>query len=115
MRTSFGAMRCDKAEKNDGGKMAKTIVNITGDYRLVAYDDRNWALEHYDEPRSSNPRLNEGGAKWRRTGNYFQRLGTALAYVFERKMREEGEPDEALADAMERAEAIRDELTGVCK
>ena len=95
--------------------MAKTTVNLTSSYRLVAYDDRNWALERFDEPRANNPRLNEGGAKWRRTGNYFQQLGAALAYVFERRMREEGESDEALADAMERAEAIRDELMGVCK
>ena len=36
-----------------------------------------------------------------------------LAFVLERRMREEGGPDEALADAMERAERIRDELMGV--
>ena len=36
-----------------------------------------------------------------------------LAFVLERRMREEGGPDEELADAMERAERIRDEPMGV--
>lgn len=34
-------------------------------------------------------------------------------YVFERRMREEGAPDEALEQAMGRAEAIRGELLEV--
>ena len=92
--------------------MTKTIVNITGDYRLVAYDDRNWALEYYDEPRSSNPRLNEGGAKWRRTGNYFQQLGAALAHVYERVMREDGGEYDA-EGIVARAQSVRDELLAV--
>ena len=92
--------------------MAKTTVNITSAYRLVAYDDRNWVLEHYDEPRSSNPKLNEGGAKWRRTGNYFQQLGPALAYVYERVMREDGGEYDA-EGIVARAQAVRDELLAV--
>ena len=47
------------------------------------------------------------------TGNYFQRLAPAIAHVFECRMRDEGEPDEALADAMARAGVIRDELMAV--
>lgn len=90
----------------------KKTIEIGGGYRLVARDSRNWALQNYRASAPKNGR-GDGGAKWHETGNYFQQLGAALAYVFERRMREEGEPDEALADAMERAEAIRDELTGV--
>lgn len=89
-------------------------IDLGGSYRLAVMDERNWKLQHLHIPASNNGR---GGteAKWYDTGNYFQQLGAALAYAFERRMREEGEPDEALADAMARAEAIRDELTGACK
>ena len=92
----------------------KRTIDLGGSYRLAVMDERNWKLQHLHVPASTNGR---GGteAKWHDTGNYFQKLGPALAFVFERRMREEGAPDEALADAMERAEAIRDELMGVCK
>ena len=94
--------------------MERNAIDLGGGYRLAVMDDRNWKLQHHHVAASNNSR---GGsaAKWHDTGNYFQQLGAALAYVFERRMREEGEPDEALADAMERAEAIRDELMGVRK
>lgn len=94
--------------------MERNAIDLGGGYRLAVMDDRNWKLQHWHVAASNNGR---GGsaAKWHDTGNYFQQLGAALAYVFERRMREEGEPDESLADAMERAEAIRDELMGVCK
>ena len=92
--------------------MEKTTVNLTSRYRLVAYDERNWTLERYDEPKANNPRLNEGGAKWRRTGNYFKNLGVALAHVFERLLREGGGEYDA-EGIVERAVAIRDELMGV--
>lgn len=87
----------------------KRTIDLGGSYRLVVMDERNWKLQHLHVPASNNGR---GGteAKWHDTGNYFQTLGSALAFVFERRMREEGEPDEALADAMRRAGAIRDEL-----
>ena len=89
----------------------KRTIDLGGSYRLAVMDERNWKLQHLHVPASNNGR---GGteAKWHDTGNYFQQLGAALAFVFERRMREEGEPDEALADAMGRAERIRDELTG---
>ena len=94
--------------------MERKATELGGGYRLVAHDECNWRLQHWHVPASNNGR---GGteAKWHDTGNYFQRLGQALAFVFERRMREEGGPDESLADAMERAERIRDELMGVCK
>lgn len=92
----------------------KRTIDLGGTYRLVVMDERNWKLQHLHVPASNNGR---GGteAKWHDTGNYFKKLGAALAYVFERRMREEGEPDEALREAMERAERVRDELMGVCK
>ena len=92
----------------------KKTIEICGGYRLVMRDSRNWALQHYHASVPKNGR-GDGHAKWHDTGNYFQTLGAALAFVFERRMREEGAPDEALKDAMERAEAIRGELMGVAK
>lgn len=92
--------------------MERKTIELGGGYRLVAHDERNWRLQHWHVPASNNGR---GGseAKWHDTGNYFQRLGPALAHVFELRTRDEGEPDEALADAVARAEAIRDELMAV--
>lgn len=90
----------------------KKAIDIGGGYRLVVRDSRNWALQHYHASKPKNGR-GDGGAKWRDTGNFFQALGTALAYVFERRMREEGDEDETLEHAMRRAEAIRGELLGV--
>ena len=89
----------------------KKTIEICGGYRLVMRDSRNWALQHFHASTPKNGR-GDGGVKWHDTGNYFQKLGPALAFVFERRMREEGEPDEVLGQAIERAEAIRDELMG---
>ena len=113
MRAHTGSQEFRNGKNADGGQMTdKRTIDLGGSYRLVVMDERNWKLQHLHVPASNNGR---GGteAKWNDTGNYFQQLGPALAFVFERRMREEGGPDEALADAMERAEAIRDELTGV--
>lgn len=92
--------------------MERKVIDLGGGYRLAVRDERNWKLQHWHVAASNN---GSGGsaAKWHDTGNFFQRLAPALAYVFELRMRDEGEPDEALADAMGRAEAIRDELMAV--
>lgn len=87
----------------------KNSIDLCGGYRLVAHDDRNWRLEHFHVAASNNGK-GDPEPKWHRTGQYFQRLGPALAYVLERRMRDEGEPDESLRDAMERVGVIRDEL-----
>ena len=115
MRAHTGSQEFRNGKNADGGQMTdKRTIDLGGSYRLVVMDERNWKLQHLHVPASNNGR---GGTevKWNDTGNYFQRLAPALAHVFERRMREEGEPDEALADAMERAERIRDELMGVTK
>lgn len=91
----------------------KKSVDLGGGYRLAVRDERNWKLQHWHEPDESNPKTTRSGARWYDTGNYFQTPGAALAFVFERRMREEGGPDEALADAMARAQSIRDELMAV--
>ena len=90
----------------------KKTIEIGGGYRLTARDSRNWALQHFHASTPKNGR-GDGSAKWFDTGNFFQTLGAALAFVYERRMREEGAPDEALADAMARAQAVRDELLAV--
>ena len=95
--------------------MERKAIELGGGYRLAVADERNWKLQHWHEPDPSNPKTTRSGARWYDTGNYFQKLGTALAHVFERRMREEGVPDETLADAMRRADAIRGELMGVAK
>ena len=89
-------------------------IDLGGGYRLARFDARNWKLQQWRAPSEAR-RTNDRSERWMDTGNYFQRLAPALAHVFERRMRDEGEPDESLADAMERAERIRDELMGVTK
>lgn len=90
--------------------MERNSIDLGGGYRLAVMDDRNWKLQHWHEPDASNPKTTRRGARWYDTGNYFQTLGAALAFVLERRMRDEGEPDESLRDAMERVGVIRDEL-----
>lgn len=62
-----------------------------GEWRLVPYDERNWALEHR-EAVQDGPRLKDksrvGQLEWRRTGNYFQTLECALRFVVDRELRE---------------------------
>lgn len=93
--------------------MEDRTIGLGGGYRLRRFDSRNWMLQQWREPDPSNGRAKTTEPSWRDTGNYFQRLGPALAHVFELRTRDEGEPDESLADAMGRAEAIRDELMAV--
>ena len=92
--------------------MERKVIDLGGGYRLAVRDERNWKLQHWHVAASNN---GSGGsaAKWHDTGNYFQRLGPALAHVFELRMRDEGAPDESLRDAMDRAGRIRDELMAV--
>ena len=91
----------------------KKRIDLGGGYRLAVRDERNWKLQHWHEPDESNPKTTRSGARRYDTGNYFQTLGAALAFVYERRMRDEGGPDEPLADAMARARSIRDELLAV--
>ena len=90
----------------------RNSIDLGGGYRLAVMDDRNWKLQHHHVAASNNGR-GGGAAKWHDTGNYFQTIGPALAFVLERRMREEGVEDESLADAMERVGVIRDELMAV--
>ena len=92
--------------------MDEKTIRLCERYRLVVFDSRNWKLQEWREPSASRD-VKDRSPRWFDTGNYFQKLGSALAHVFERRMLEEGGPDETLADAMERANAIRDELMGV--
>lgn len=87
-------------------------IRLCERYRLVVFDARNWKLQQWREPSASRE-ASDRSPRWFDTGNYFQTLGAALAFVFERRMREEGAPDESLADAMDRAGRIRDELMAV--
>lgn len=95
--------------------MREKTIRLCERYRLAAFDARNWKLQELREPHAGNGRARDMAPRWFDTGNFFQQLGAALAFVLERRVREEGEPDEALKDAMERAEAIRGELTGVAR
>ena len=90
----------------------RNSIDLGGGYRLAVMDDRNWRLQHHHVAASNNGR-GGGAAKWHDTGNFFQQLGPALAFVLERRMRDEGGPDESLADATARARSIRDELMAV--
>lgn len=69
--------------------MERNSIDLGGGCRLAVMDDRNWKLQHWHEPDASNPKT---------------------TIVLERRMRDEGEPDESLRDAMERVGVIRDEL-----
>lgn len=92
--------------------MERKVIDLGGGYRLAVRDERNWKLQHWHVAASNN---GSGGsaAKWHDAGNYFQRLAPALAFVFELRTRDEGAQDESLADAMVRAQSIRDELMAV--
>lgn len=87
-------------------------IRLCERYRLVVFDARNWKLQEWREPSASRETADRS-PRWFDTGSFFQTVGAALAYVFERRMREEGGPDESLADAMARAQSIRDELLAV--
>lgn len=93
--------------------MEARTIDLGGGYRLRRFDARNWMLQQWREPDPSNGRAKTSEPSWRDTGNFFQSLGPALAFVFERRVRDEGAPDESLADAIDRVEAIRDELMAV--
>ena len=93
--------------------MEARTIDLGGGYRLRRFDARNWMLQQWKAPDPANGRAKTSEPSWRDTGNYFQRLGPALAHVFERRMRDEGGPDESLRDAMERVGVIRDELMAV--
>ena len=87
-------------------------IDLGGGYRLTRFDARNWKLQQFREPSASRE-ASDRSPRWFDTGNFFQSLGPALAFVLERRMRDEGGPDESLADAMARARSIRDELMAV--
>lgn len=87
-------------------------IDLGGGYRLARFDARNWKLQQWREPSASRE-ASDRSPRWFDTGNFFQRLGPALACVLERRMRDEGGPDESLRDAMERVGVIRDELMAV--
>ena len=93
--------------------MEARTIDLGGGYRLRRFDARNWMLQQWKAPDPANGRAKTSEPSWRDTGNYFQSLGPALAFVLERRMRDEGGPDESLADAMARARSIRDELMAV--
>lgn len=93
--------------------MEARTIDLGGEYRLRRFDSRNWMLQQWREPDPSNGRAKTSEPSWRDTGNFFQQLAPALAYVFELRMRDEGEPDESLRDAIDRAGRIRDELMAV--
>ena len=87
-------------------------IDLGGGYRLARFDARNWKLQQWREPSASRE-ASDRSPRWFDTGNFFQTIGAALAHVLERRMRDEGEPDESLADATARARSIRDELMAV--
>lgn len=94
-------------------EVAEKYIEICDGWRLRRFDVRNWALQRFRAPDMGNGRAKSGEPSWRDTGNYFQQLGQALAFVYEKRMRDEGKPDESLRDAMERSGVIRDELMAV--
>lgn len=93
--------------------MERKAVDLGGGYRLAVRDEWNWKLQKLREPSARNGRAKSFEPRWCDTGNFFQSLGHALAFVFERRMREEGEQDESLANLARRCEEIRDELLRV--
>lgn len=84
------------------------MIVTFGNWRLVPYDERNWALEHFHAPRTNNPRASSA-PKWNRRGEYFQTVGAALRRVLELEARADG-GDLSLAEAAERFERIADNL-----
>ena len=89
-----------------------TEIRLTGRFRLVRQDDRNWRLQELREPATDGRGGDaaDGSARWRDTGNYFQRLDSALSHVYERALREDDGSAAALADALSKARQIAQEL-----
>ncbi len=90
--------------------MAKTIVHLDDRYRLRAYDKRNWVLEEYREADPSHKHhTKDASAKWRSCDTYFQSIGSALRWVIEHKLLDDGGEYELLG-VIERVEEIADGL-----
>lgn len=87
------------------------LIDFGFNYRLVPFDSRNWKLQQLR--RANKPYLLKGEdeERWYDTGNYFQHLDQAVAYVYERVLREDGADESmGLGEALGRAEAIRNVL-----
>ena len=82
-----------------------------GRYRLRRYDSRNLVLEEYREPApdSGARRSGDKSPKWRSCDRYFQSLGHALRYAYDRELiADDGEYD--VEGAIARAEEIAERL-----
>lgn len=87
-------------------------IELGGGYRLHRRDRLNWELQEWRVPDQGCNLTKHAEPRWRGLGRYYQTLGSALAAVFELRMRD-GDGCADLRGAMERAEGIRAELMEV--
>lgn len=85
------------------------IVNITETLRLVRRDALNMELEEFRHPDQTRRNAKNDEPRWVKTGNYFQSLGSALRFVHDRLVRDDG-GEYGLADAVKRCDAIARKL-----
>lgn len=82
-----------------------------GNYRLRRYDSRNLVLEEFRAPAPDRGgrRAKDAAPKWRSCDRYFQSLGPALRYAYDRELiADDGEYD--IEGAIARAEEIAERL-----
>lgn len=78
-----------------------------GKYRLRRYDSRNLVLEEYRAPApdSGGRKASDSAPKWRSCNRYFQSLGPALRYAYDRELiADDGDYD--IEGAIARADEI---------
>ena len=91
-------------------------INLGHGYRLVRRDAKNWETQHWHCAAPNNPKRRSEKPAWHGTGNYFQRLDTALAWVYEQALREDdGGECTDLQAALDEARSIAEDLKAAAK
>ena len=91
------------------------VIPLCDGYRLARRDARNWELQEFREPNpdSGGRKSASGEPKWYGMGKFYQNLAPAILAVYEKRIASEGMEQEALKEALDRAETIASELKSV--
>lgn len=89
------------------------VINLTHNYRVARLDERNWKMQHFHAPATTSRTSEPDVPRWYDTGHYFQNLGAALAFVYERVLREPDGIEAELAEAMSEARELHDSLAAL--
>lgn len=94
------------------------IITVGDRYRIRRVDDRNLIVEEFRRPTKNSDDANS--EKWYAAANgnpshgpFFQSLGAALTWIFNRAVIDDPSERETLKDAIERIDGIAAELMRV--